>query len=205
MALILASGSPRRREILERAGIEFTVRAAEIDETARPGEAAADYAKRLAREKALSVARSIAPGNLVLGADTVVVTAGHLLGKPRNDQDAARMLRLLSGGTHYVVTGICLVRAPDTVEALTHAASTVVFKPLAEAEIQSYISTGEPLDKAGAYAIQGIGSKFVARVEGTYDNIVGLPIELVKEALRSAEGRTPGGAELARRNSCQRD
>lgn len=151
------------------------------------GEAAADYVMRLAREKALTAAQAAAPGNPVLGADTVVVAAGEVLGKPKDAADAARMLRLLSGGTHYVVTGVCLVRAPDTVEVLQHEATTVVMKPLTEAMIQEYISSGEPLDKAGAYAIQGLASKFVARVEGNVDNVVGLPVARVARLLSALE------------------
>ncbi|MGH9403628.1 MAG: Maf family protein [Terriglobia bacterium] len=187
MTLILASKSPRRRELLQKAGIEFVIQAAHVDESRQKGESAAAYVERLAREKALAVASSSAPGDLVLGADTVVVVAGHILGKPKDAADAARMLRLLSGGTHYVVTGICIVRAPAQVEALKHESSTVVFKPLTEEEIQSYVASGEPLDKAGAYAIQGRASKFVARVEGSLENVIGLPVAKVIELLGSLE------------------
>lgn len=190
MALILASNSPRRRELLRNAGIEFTAQPAQVDESRRTGESAADYVERLAREKALAVAQSSAPGDLVLGADTAVVTAGQILGKPKDAADATRMLRLLSGGTHYVVTGICVVRAPEKIEALERESSTVTFNPLTEEEIQSYVASGEPLDKAGAYAVQGLASKFIARVEGSFDNVVGLPVLRVVELLKSLQ---PGG------------
>jgi septum formation protein len=187
MALILASNSPRRRALLQNAGIKFTVQAVQVDESLRTGESAVDYVARLAREKALAVARCSAPGDLVLGADTVVVTAGQILGKPKDAADATRMLRLLSGGTHYVVTGICIVRAPEKMEALERESSTVTFKPLTEAEIQSYVASGEPLDKAGAYAVQGLASKFIARVEGSFDNVVGLPVSRAVDLLKSLQ------------------
>ncbi|MGH9450500.1 MAG: Maf family protein [Terriglobia bacterium] len=192
MTLILASRSPRRRELLGKAGIPFEVRPVTVDESLRRGEAAVNYVERVARDKALTVAQAAAPGSPVLGADTVVVAAGEVLGKPRDAADAARMLRLLSGGTHYVVTGVCLVRAPDTVEALLHEATTVVMKPLSEAMIQEYIRSGEPLDKAGAYAIQGLASKFIARVDGNVDNVVGLPVARVAKMLSALE--SGGGA-----------
>lgn len=188
MALILASKSPRRWELLQKAGIEFAVQTAEVNESCQKGEPAANYVERLARDKALAVAQFAASRDLVLGADTAVVVAGQILGKPKDAADAARMLRLLSGGTHYVVTGFCIVRAPGEVVALRHASSTVVFKPLTAGDIQSYVATGEPLDKAGAYAIQGFASKFVQRVEGSLENVIGLPLAEVAELLRSLEG-----------------
>lgn len=178
--------------MLGKAGIPFEVRPVTVDESLRRGEAAVNYVERVARDKALTVAQAAAPGSPVLGADTVVVAAGEVLGKPRDAADAARMLRLLSGGTHYVVTGVCLVRAPDTVEALLHEATTVVMKPLSEAMIQEYIRSGEPLDKAGAYAIQGLASKFIARVDGNVDNVVGLPVARVAKMLSALE--SGGGA-----------
>ncbi|MGH9397097.1 MAG: Maf family protein [Terriglobia bacterium] len=192
MVLILASHSPRRRELLENAGIKFTVQPAQVDESRRRGEAAADYVERMARDKALAAARRAPAGSLVLGADTAVVAAGQVLGKPKDAADAARMLRLLSGGTHYVVTGICIVRAAETIEALQHESTTVVFKPLTETAIQQYIRSGEPLDKAGGYGIQGLASKFVARVEGSFDNVVGLPVSRVVEMLRALQ---PGASD----------
>lgn len=191
MALILASNSPRRRDLLLKAGIEFTVQPAAVDESLRPGESAAEYVKRVARAKALAVARTAGPGNLVLGADTTVVIAGQILGKPRDASGAAQMLCLLSGGAHYVVTGICIVRAPEKIEAWKHEASTVFFKPLSEETIRRYVATGEPLDKAGAYAIQGLAAEFIERVEGSIDNVVGLPVAQVVDLLRLLQQAGP--------------
>lgn len=185
MKLILASNSPRRRELLEKAGIRFEIRGVDLDESPRRGEPAANCAERLAREKALAAAQNAPAGSLVLGADTVVVAAGQLLGKPEDAADAARMLRLLSGGTHYVLTGVCVVRAPGEVEALEHESTFVRFKPLSEAVIQEYVQSGEPMGKAGAYAIQGFASKFVERVEGDLDNVIGLPVASVKRILEA--------------------
>ncbi len=184
MRLILASASPRREQLLRAAGFEFEVRASSIEEVPRPGETAEDFARRAAREKALEVAASSPADSLVLGADTVVVLDGHIFGKPNGTQDAARMLRLLSGRTHNVTTGICLVRPPDKVEALKHAVTRVTFCALDEQEIRDYVSSGEPLDKAGAYGIQRRASRFVTRIEGCYFNVVGLPVSLVYEMLR---------------------
>ncbi|HEX5482919.1 MAG TPA: Maf family protein, partial [Terriglobia bacterium] len=154
-------------------------------EARRQGESAEDYVRRLAREKALSVARAAPPGTLVLGADTAVVAAGQILGKPADAADAARMLRLLSGATHRVLTGVCVARAPEKVEALRRETTTVIFNPLTEEEIQRYVASGEPLDKAGGYGIQGLASKFARRVEGCFFNVVGLPVPLVYNLLSS--------------------
>ncbi len=173
--LILASRSPRRQEILERAGIPFVARPAEVDEALRPGEDACAYVKRLAREKAEAV--GAAPGDIVLGADTVVVVDGETLGKPNDAADAARMLRMLSGREHVVMTGICLLNAGRAVEDTEK--TLVRFVALSERDIQDYVASGEPMDKAGAYAIQGLASKFIDRVEGCYFNVVGLPIASV--------------------------
>ncbi|MGE5570081.1 MAG: Maf family protein [Rhodospirillales bacterium] len=178
--LILASRSPRRHEILKLAGIPFVARPAEIDEARRAGEDACAYAKRVAREKAEAV--QAAPGDLVLGADTVVVIDGETLGKPSDAADAARMLRMLSGREHIVITAICLLNGGRAIEDAEK--TRVRFVPLSEEEIQEYISTGEPMDKAGAYAIQGLGSKFVDRVEGCYFNVMGLPIARLYRHLR---------------------
>lgn len=184
LMLILASSSPRRRDILLAAGIEFAVRPAELDETVVPGEDAPSYVRRLARAKAEAVPG--APGDIVLGADTVVVIEGEILGKPAGVEDARRMLSLLAGREHSVMTGICL-RAPDaSVEDV--AVTLVRFLPLSDAEIDAYVESGEPLDKAGAYAIQGLASKFVDRIEGCYFNVVGLPIALVYRHLRRLRG-----------------
>lgn len=184
MQLILASNSPRRRELLRRAGLEFEVRASKVEEALREGESAEEFARRVAREKALEVAASSPPHSLVLGADTVVAVGDEILGKPAGPEDAARMLRRLSGVTHRVITGVCLVRAPDRVEALKHESTFVSFSALDEEEIRSYVSSGEPFDKAGAYAIQGLASKFVTRIEGCYFNVVGLPVPLVYGILK---------------------
>ncbi len=189
MTMILASQSPRRLELLRTAGINFVAQAADVDEARLQGEAAEEYVRRLAREKALCVARSAPPGTLVLGADTAVVAAGNILGKPRDAADARQMLRLLSGATHRVITGICFVRAPETIEALRHETTTVVFQPLTEIEIEQYVGSGEALDKAGAYGIQGLASRFVTRIEGCFFNVVGLPISRVYEVLSSLPDR----------------
>lgn len=184
MRLILASRSPRRRELLRRAGFEFELRPSSVEEVPAPGEAPEAFARRAAHDKALEVAASVAPDVLVLGADTVVVANHEILGKPADPHDAARMLQLLSGATHRVITGVCLVRAPNHVEALAHETTFVTFRPLEEDEIQSYLASGEPFDKAGAYGIQGLASKFVTRVEGCYFNVVGLPVALVYALLK---------------------
>ena len=183
--LILASNSPRRRELLENAGFEFDVQPSEIEEFPLPGEAPEEYARRLAQDKALSVAARSAPGSIVLGADTVVAIDGEILEKPAGAPDAARMLRTLSGHTHRVITGICLVRAPENVLACTHETTAVTFRYLSEEEIESYVASGEPFDKAGGYAIQGLASRFVTRIEGCYFNVVGLPIPMVYEIVKS--------------------
>lgn len=160
------------------------MRPSRIDEVPRTGEGAEDFSCRVAREKALDIAASSPPGRLVLGADTVVVIDGLILGKPSGPDDAARMLRMLSGTAHRVVTGVCLVRAPDRIEALKHENTMVEFRNLDEGEIRDYVASGEPLDKAGAYAIQGLASKFVTRIVGCYFNVVGLPIPLVCDILK---------------------
>lgn len=186
--LILASNSPRRRELLQNAGFDFDVRPSGIEENRRPGEPAEDFARRLARDKALDVARQSEAGSIVLGADTVVAINGEILEKPAGAADAARMLRTLSGHTHRVVTGVCLVRAPEAVLAWTQATTLVTFRNLTAEEIDSYVESGEPFDKAGGYAIQGLASRFIPRIEGCYFNVVGLPIPLVYEMLKSIKG-----------------
>ncbi len=184
MRLILASASPRRRDLLRNAGFDFEVRPGQIVEEIQPGELPEDFARRAAREKAMQIAALSPRGRLILGADTVVVIGGQTLGKPSDPQDAARMLRLLSGRTHQVHTGVCLVRAPDGIEALRHETTLVTFRELDEEEIRQYVESGEPSDKAGAYAIQGLASKFVTRISGCHSNVVGLPIALVYEILK---------------------
>jgi septum formation protein len=172
--LVLASASPRRAELLTAAGIQFTVRAAHIDESILPGESPADYVLRLAREKAVAVARG---DELVLGADTTVVIDEEIIAKPIDAEDARRMLRLLSNRWHEVLTGIALVHGGHAASAV--AATRVEFAAMSDAEIDWYVSTGEPMDKAGAYAIQGFASLFVERIDGNYSNVVGLPVQLV--------------------------
>ena len=173
--LVLASQSPRRREILTRAGIPFVVRPVDVNESKVGDEDPMEHVRRLAREKA--EAAPAGPGEVVLGADTVVVLDGQILGKPANTGDAERMLRMLSGREHLVITGICL-RGPS--EVVVDVESTKVrFVPISDREIADYVATGEPMDKAGAYAVQGLASKFIDRIEGCYFNVVGLPISLV--------------------------
>jgi septum formation protein len=185
MQLILASASPRRRGLLARAGFEFVVRTSSVEEAPSAGESPEDFARRSARDKALDVAAGAPQGSLVLGADTIVVADHEILGKPADAPDAARMLRLLSGITHRVITGVCLVRAPSSVAALRHETTFVTFRRLDDQEIAAYLASREPFDKAGAYGIQGMASKFVTRVEGCYFNVVGLPVALVYDLLKS--------------------
>jgi len=191
--LVLASASPRRQELLHNAGIPFTVQAADIDETPLPAETPHACAERLAREKALAVWRS-RPQDLVLGADTIVVVDDTILGKPCDADDAARMLRLLSNRMHRVITGVCVV-APanasqgkpgtENRELRTASETTLVtMTAISDVEIRDYVATGEPMDKAGAYAIQGIASRWIPRVEGDYSNVVGLPVALVYRMLQ---------------------
>ena len=190
MKLILASNSPRRVELLRNAGIEFDIIPSTVEEgPPEPGELPEDYARRLARAKALDVAAGAPAGRLVLGADTVVTINGSILGKPSSSFDAGRMLRALSGRTHAVITAICLVRAPDKIVSLQHETTFVTFGELTEDEIRAYVASQEPFDKAGAYAIQGLASKFVTRISGCYFNVVGLPIPLLNASLKTlAEG-----------------
>ena len=190
--LVLASASPRRQELLRNAGIPFVVQSTNIPEVPQPGEAPRAFAERMAREKALAVFR-LRPNDFVLGADTIVVVDGEILGKPRDSADAVRMLRLLSGRTHQVVTGVCLVgprlRTEDRqleagFEDIRSETTLVTVDPLGDDDIHSYVSTGEPTDKAGAYAIQGRASRWVSRIEGDYFNVVGLPVSLVYKMLQ---------------------
>jgi septum formation protein len=180
--LILASQSPRRAELLRNAGISFEVRPADVDERVRPGEEPVEYVKRLAREKALAVLATAPQGSVVLGADTTVVVDGESLGKPVDAADARGMLERLSGRRHQVTTGICLARcnAAGTAEATVAAEVTEVeFAAMRAEEIAEYVASGEPMDKAGAYAIQGGASRWVVRIEGCYFNVVGLPVARV--------------------------
>ncbi len=191
--LVLASASPRRREILQNAGIAFTVQAADIPEVPIVGELPKTYAERLAREKALAVFETNS-GNTVMGADTIVVVENTILGKPRDADDAVRMLGLLSGRQHQVITAVCLAGAeksvvssqfpvPSFVDVRSEITQVFVSK-IEEREIRDYVATGEPMDKAGAYAIQGRASRWISRIEGDYFNVVGLPVSLVYRMLQ---------------------
>jgi septum formation protein len=196
MRLILASKSPRREELLRNAGFEFEVRPSGVEEGQPiPGEMPEEFARRNARAKAFSVAVNLPAGNLVLGADTVVTIHGSILGKPRGLYDATRMLRLLSGQTHQVITGICLVRAPGNVEILKHEVTFVTFVELNDDDIRGYVATQEPYDKAGAYAIQGWASRWVTRISGCYFNVVGLPISLLGDMLKDLPKPTASGQD----------
>ena len=203
--LVLASASPRRQELLRNGGIPFTTQPADVDETPLPGESARTCAERLAKEKALTIARQH-PHAHVLGADTVVVLDREILNKPVDVEDAVRMLRLLSGRVHQVITGVCLVNPvpgpqrsvvsklpePTPYAVLTaderqlliaSETTSVTMSEISDAEIRDYVSTGEPMDKAGAYAIQGRASRWIPRIEGDYSNVVGLPVALVYRML----------------------
>jgi septum formation protein len=181
--LVLASASPRRQELLRNAGIQFEVHPANIPENPHPGESAKDLAQRLAREKALTVAQH-RPHDFVLGADTIVVIDGQILGKPSAAADAARMLRLLSGRNHHVITGVCLV--VDGHPQVASKSTLVTMSKITDQEIADYVASGEPMDKAGAYAIQGFASRWIPKIEGDYSNVVGLPVALVFGMLKSA-------------------
>jgi septum formation protein len=195
MRLILASASPRRAELLRAAGFAFEVQATDVDEALRPGEPAAAYVRRLAAEKSAAAqeqmlrpqagsdaGRTVVDSTLVIGADTAVVIDGNVLGKPRDAADATSMLRRLSGRRHEVMTGVS-ARQGDI--ELGRVETTVVsFSELTDLEVEWYVASGEGLDKAGAYAIQGLASRFIPRIEGSYSNVVGLPIALVCELLR---------------------
>ena len=179
--LILASASPRRSELLRAAGFVFDVLSADVDEQPLAGEAPDPYVRRVALDKARAVAACV-PDATVVAADTCVVVDGLILGKPADAQDAARMLRLLSGRAHEVLTGVAVI-GPAGV-CVESSSSHVVFAPLSEGEIAWYVASGEPRDKAGAYAIQGLASRFVEEVDGSYSNVVGLPVALVYRMLR---------------------
>ena len=202
--MILASASPRRRQLLERAGFSLEVRPADIDETRRAGEAPVDLVRRLATEKAHATWSSLGDcgaSEPLVAADTIVWTAsGEVLGKPADEDAAVRMLRELSGVVHHVTTGVCLMLpAPCTaaeapVESSFTETTSVRFYPLTDEEIRAYVASGEPMDKAGAYGIQGAGGLFVAGIEGDWSNVVGLPVaRLVREL--DALLRSRGGAE----------
>jgi septum formation protein len=185
--LILASASPRRAELLRNAWIAFTIVPAHVREEPLPKETPLNYAQRLARDKAQAIFASH-PKDFVLGADTVVVVDEHLLEKPANLDDAVRMLCLLSGRTHQVITGVCVLA--EGFERSEAEVTQVTFRQLSEDEIAAYVRTDEPMDKAGAYAIQGMASRWAERIEGCYFNVVGLPVPRVYRLLRAAEAAT---------------
>jgi septum formation protein len=184
---VLASASPRRAELLSAADIAFDVMPAHVDESIGEGETAERYVRRLARSKAEALVPR-AGGRPILGADTIVVVDDQVLGKPADSADASRMLRLLSGREHTVITGVCLL-LPEQPGAPHHTAVSrtgVAFAPLSDDEVTWYVATGEPMDKAGAYAIQGRASRYVTGITGSYSNVVGLPVETVYNLCRNA-------------------
>ena len=189
--LVLASGSPRRRELLAQAGYRFEIQVSSVAESRRPDEDAIRFATRLAREKAENVFARHAPGVVVLGADTVVVCDGEVMGKPVDAADATRMLLRLSGRTHQVVTGVALVWSEASAQVaaeLTH----VTMRTISPQEVSDYVAGGEPMDKAGAYAIQGYAGRWIPRINGCYFNVVGLPLALVTSLLEGVEQRPTG-------------
>ncbi len=194
MKIVLASASPRRAEILRCAGIPFEVLAARVDETRRAGELRGDYVRRLALEKARAAAADANAGDgdcLFVGADTVVVAGDEILGKPRSEEDARRMLRKLSGNVHEVRTGLAVVQRPQPAEGIVDEVTRVTFAPLSDEEIENYIATGEPFDKAGAYGIQGIAGRYVTRIEGCYFNVMGLPLARLWSLLQEFGWKEP--------------
>ena len=186
--LILASQSPRRKELLTLAGFEFTVRSRPVEEIRRVGEAPAEYGKRLAREKAHAAWERL--GEVALGADTIVVVGDVVLEKPADADEARVMLRMLSGREHVVITGICLRHAAGAI--VDHAETIVRFAEMSDTEIDAYVASCEPMDKAGAYAIQGLASKFVEKIDGCYFNVVGLPVSLVYRHWKLLGGELAG-------------
>jgi septum formation protein len=176
--LILASASPRRADLLREAGIDVEIRPADVDEIVRPGEPAQVYVRRVAEAKGRAVSEG-APGQFVLAADTAVVVDNEILGKPAGPEDAARMLRMLSGRSHLVISGVCLLKDGRPVAETEVEATVVEFAGLTPDEIAWYVGSGESIDKAGGYGIQGRASRFVTRIAGSYSNVVGLPIAVV--------------------------
>lgn len=200
--LVLASASPRRRELLAQAGFIFEVQSIPVDETLRPGEAPAEYVGRLAREKAKAVfhvrekTSGVNDSTLVLGADTVVVCDDDVvLGKPCSDEDALRMLRLLSGRTHQVLTGVCLLSSRSAESYVETTSVTMLLRK--DEELRAYIATGEPRDKAGAYAIQGRAACWIPRIEGCYFNVVGLPLARVSAMIEAAVRLLPDSGSIS--------
>jgi septum formation protein len=181
--LILASASPRRAEILRNAGFAFDIQPAHTDESLQKNERAEDYVRRLAESKAQAVAKVLTEAAFIIGADTTVLVDRQILGKPIDAADARRMLKLLSGKTHEVLTGLTVVRAPNADSAKDVESTRVTFLPLSNDDIEKYIATREPFDKAGAYGIQGIGGRFISGIEGDYFNVMGLPVSKLWQIL----------------------
>jgi septum formation protein len=199
--VVLASSSPRRRRLLRELGVGFSVRRPDVDERPLPGELPGPHVRRLALAKARAVARGLPPRcgeQWVVGADTVVVLEGTILGKPRGARDAAGMLERLSGRTHEVLTGVALVPAAGGRARTAVVRSRVEMKPFDEATIRRYVAGGEPLDKAGAYAVQGRGRHLVARVSGSLTNVIGLPLERLRSMLAEAGIPQADGDQNAR-------
>lgn len=182
--IVLASRSPRRSELLAAAGISFEVLAADIDETPHTNEAPEAYVERLAIEKASAVL-ALRPGTTVIGADTTVVIDGQILGKPADAQDATDMLRLLQGRAHDVFTGVAVASASGVLAAVAH--TRVWFRVMTDEDISWYVASGQPMDKAGAYGIQGLASRFIDRIDGSYTNVVGLPVAVVFSILNQEQ------------------
>ncbi len=198
--MVLASASPRRIELLKDLVSSFAVIPGRIEETPRRGEAPSTYAVRVAREKAEAAARIAGLEGRdcwILGADTIVVLDGEIFGKPGDPDRARRMLERLQGREHEVMTGVCLTNPARALLLVGEVRSRVRMRPLGGEQIEAYVRTGEPLDKAGGYAVQGIAGRFIERVEGSYTNVVGLPVERVREwfAAHGILGRTPAGRE----------
>lgn len=206
LKIVLASASPRRAEILRNAGFPFEILPGSIDETPLPGEPAHDYVLRLAREKSFAAAKTlgemceaspdpapepVSESSLIVAADTAVAIGNEILGKPTSVDDARRMLRLLGGRTHEVLTGLSVRKVPGSAEISGVETTRVTFLPLSDEDISYYISTGEPFDKAGAYGIQGIGGRYVERIEGCYFNVMGLPLSRLWRALREFRWDNP--------------
>jgi septum formation protein len=188
--LILASASPRRRDLLRRAGLAFEVRAADVVEAALPGEAPLACAERLAQAKALAIARRVgaSPRRLVLGADTIVVLDGEILGKPRDPEHAVELLTRLAGRRHRVITAVAVAATDSLALRCTAVESRVRMRSADAREVRAYVATGEGMDKAGAYAAQGEGRRFIERIEGSESNVIGLPLDETLALLRAARG-----------------
>jgi septum formation protein len=182
-SIILASSSPRRRDLLRQIGVDFDVDPADVDESIMAGESPEDYAIRVSLDKVQVAAKKVGEG-IVIAADTIVVFKDVIIGKPTDSHDAKRMLEMLSGKMHRVITGLAVINAASGKVSCRSSTTKVWFRELSEGEVKRYVLSGEPLDKAGAYAIQGKGALLVDRIEGCYNNVVGLPLALLDEMLR---------------------